>query len=347
VAAEAYRCERCGAPLDVTPETIVAVCKYCGHPNWIDKSAAHTVMIVPGSYGRGREYFERYLEKDWDMRGLRGKIRIKSIDMVYVPFYTAWLSLQSRYYGVAEVTLERIVTRDKETYTETRTETVTVSGVHEIDDVEAILARRAAERTHIDPLLSHYLKTRPKDMPLEKVEWDQVKGEVLAGEISPRDALGIAKDRGCEKLHDSTLKRMESEAKDAAQNQAPGFGWFAVDVSWISTRIPCKVLKQEVSPLRLIPYYDIVYSYEGKLYRTVIAGWDGERVYGEEPITAGRRALYYTGVLAGSLLGGAGLGVLAVGANPLGGLALFAAGAILSYYSAGKTLADVRVETEE
>ncbi|MDK2383629.1 MAG: hypothetical protein QI199_02315, partial [Candidatus Korarchaeota archaeon] len=44
----AYRCERCSAPLEVSPETIVAICPYCGYPNHISGTlSVKDVWIVP------------------------------------------------------------------------------------------------------------------------------------------------------------------------------------------------------------------------------------------------------------------------------------------------------------
>lgn len=43
-----FRCERCGAPLEVSPETIIAVCPYCGYPNHISGNIkTENIYIVP------------------------------------------------------------------------------------------------------------------------------------------------------------------------------------------------------------------------------------------------------------------------------------------------------------
>ena len=45
-AVESLKCSQCGAPLEVTPDSVVAVCRYCGRPNFFLGNPAE-VLAVP------------------------------------------------------------------------------------------------------------------------------------------------------------------------------------------------------------------------------------------------------------------------------------------------------------
>jgi len=42
----AIRCGNCGAPLRMSPETIVAICSYCGSPNWVRETARRELPVA-------------------------------------------------------------------------------------------------------------------------------------------------------------------------------------------------------------------------------------------------------------------------------------------------------------
>ncbi len=348
-AAGAFRCQRCGAPLEVTPETIVAVCPYCGFPNWTVQAYVHPIELVAAQARRGREFFERYLSTDRDMVGIRDRIVLKSLETIYVPVYFVDVAVRSHYRGRATVVLEKIVVKEKgEVETKTRMVTVYVEGDFASTFNLDVVARRFVDETVLEPLIKHYRQTRPTSKPIGEVNWDEVKGTVLSSEIPPDDAGSIARDRACEQARSIVESRMRDEASEKAAIMHPG--WTPVSVDWEYKRIPCRSRVTSISPIILIPYILAVYAFEGKHYKTVFAGWDGTRVYGEEPITSGRRTLYFTSTIISSLLAGAGIGLLLAGvtdAQILGGLLMAGAGVYGAYSLAGKAVADVRIEEEE
>ncbi|MCE4625337.1 MAG: hypothetical protein F7C35_05680 [Desulfurococcales archaeon] len=354
------RCQRCGAPLDVTPETIVAVCKYCGFPNWTAQAYVYPIVIVPAKSREAARFFEKYIHEDPDMKGLADKVTLKRIETVYVPVYFATVAVESRYYGKANVTLTKVeVYTDSKGRVHTRTKTrvvrVDVRGTYNgVEDID-IIARRSVDETELRPLLVHYRKTvfagGKEGVPISQVNWEEVKGEVLAAEVAPQAAQTYARDQACDITYGKVKEIMENKAKEKAAAMNPG--WIPTMVSWDVLRIPCKAENRWLSPITLVPYIEAIYSYEGKLYRTVFAGWDGRRVYGEEPMLALQRAVYFGGALFSSgVLGGGGLAALAASAGhstiaAIVGLGAFALGMIGSYYLSKESLKDVRVEKEE
>ncbi|MCE4628093.1 MAG: hypothetical protein F7C34_02960 [Desulfurococcales archaeon] len=351
-----YRCQYCGQPLDVTPETIVAVCKYCGRPNWLVGALGYPIVLVPGRSRGLDRIFYRYIESDPDMRRLREKVHLRSISLVYVPLYTIHAIASGSAWGEAEVHLTKLEVRTVNGKTETRikhrTVSVTVSEEYSLSHDIDLVARRSYETRIVDPLVRYYRKKgRPYESlgrPLESVNWEEVKGDVLAAEIHPDEAKSYARDEACDRSYEIVKKALESKAKDRAVDLSPP-GYVPVSVDWMVLRIPCKAEVTDMSPLVLLPMVEAVYTYEGKVYRTVFAGWDGSRVYGEEPMLAQQRLAMFGGgaVLSGLLSGGGLVTLLMSGLSGLeraiGALGVLA-GMAASYYLARISLRDVRVE---
>ena len=354
-----YRCQCCGQPLDVTPETIVAVCKYCGRPNWLGGAISYPIVIIPGRSRGLDRLFNKYIENDPDMRGLRRKITLRSISLVYVPVYTIHAVARGSAWGKADVHLTKVEVRRVDGKTETRikhrTVSVTVSEDYSLSHDIDLVARRSYETRTIDPLVRYYRKRgRPYDSlgkPLESVDWQEVRGDVLAAEIHPDEARSFARDEACDRSYEIVKKSLESKAKDRAVDMSPP-GYVPVAVDWEVLRIPCRAVVTRMSPIVLLPLVEAVYTYEGKVYRTVFAGWDGTRVYGEEPMLAQQRlAMFGGGAVLSGLLSGGGLTTLLMPGlsgleRALGALGVLA-GMAASYYLAKSSLKDVRVEEVE
>jgi len=347
----AARCRVCGAPLEVTPETIVAVCSYCGAPNWTVQAYTYPIVIVPAQSSGARRIMLRWLENDPDLRRLRGPKTIKSLEIVYFPLYVVDAHARSRYAGVAAVTLTRtrVVKRGKETtvVTETRTVEVPVSGVLERDYTVPVVARRNYDRSIVDRVVEYYLRSRPEAVPIGEVDWSQVKGTVLAAEFDHETASRMALDEACDRLIAEVEKKMDEEARARAMALAPG--WLPTTVVWLSRRRTCRPTVKQLSPLTLVPMISGSYAYRGSIYSVAFAGWDGAKVYSEEPVTAGERLAYFAGAVgAAGLLGGGGLAAgLALFESTLAGLLGLLAGAVGAYYLSQGALRDVRVEGVE
>lgn len=352
---EVFKCQRCGAPLDISPETIVAICPYCGYPNWINRAFAHPIVVVPGkARGLDRVFYD-WLSVDEEMKHLKNKVILKNIEMIYIPVYYVSVSASSHYRGKATVTLTRtrVIKTDKGTRTEVQTKyiSVYVSGDYRDSYTIPLVARRAADRKIIDPLIEYYYDFLKKEeslqVPIEKVNWEEIKGQVLAPEIGPRDAEDYARDQACEIMYKEVENRMNNEARERAALMSPG--WIPTFVSWHYKIIPCRSKINNITPIILLPMIHAYYTYQRRLYRAAFAGWDGRKVYSEEPVTQGARIISYIGALfASGILGGAGLAGIYLGGEAAiaGGIGLVA-GLAGSYFLTKEALKDVEVEELE
>jgi hypothetical protein len=294
------------------------------------------------------------------MKKIKNRITLKKITTVYVPLYFSQVDVESQYRGRANVKLTKVVVRrdskgNVHTETKIRYETVYVEGHYTGTEDIDIIARRSVDTTVLKPLIAYYKKKmfppETSAKPINEVDWDKIKGEVLSAEISPHDAQVYSKDEACDRTYGKVESLMSSKAKQIAAARNPG--WTPVHVSWDYIKIPCKANVKWLSPLTLVPYMEAHYSFEGKVYRTVFAGWDGERVYGEEPVMGTSRILNFLGaLLSGGLFGGGGAALMSYVPNPpteifaLGFLSVLL-GLAGSYYFGKAVLKDVRIETIE
>ncbi len=357
-----FRCARCGAPLDVSPETIVAVCNSCGYVNWFVDTSRMSIEILPVERASLVGVFEKIVSSDKDLSRL-DSAKLREASIYYVPSYFAEVHAETRYSGEAEVTLSMEECEYYEEYNEETGETeereecetirdtveVSVSGYFSSDYSIDIIARRNVYSPAVSELMEHYRASgsQPKGstIPLEKVDWSRVRGIVLSGEISPSEAEVIARDLGCERLFREVEGRMKSEAEDKALS-IKGSEWSVESIVWREKKIPCKISNRALSPLTLIPYIRIVYEYEGSNYNIYAAGWDGHPLLVEKPVTRMERAKSYlvaTG-LAG-VLGGLGGGLVAtVGDLTWAGLFLLLGGVGGNYYYVRRMLAEKKTE---
>ena len=362
VAVTAYRCPRCGAPLPVTPETVVAVCPACGYPVWFDERARGEVLVAPAERASLTAMLRSVEERMPRLRRLRPSSRLVAAELYYAPFYEAGVRVSASYQARTRVTLEKEECRTETVYDpetgeageeeecETEHETVEVEVGGSFKDERSLLlvARRAVYDPVLAALPAHVAAKRPGFKRLGEVDWGSIRGEVLASEITSWDALAEARDLACEEAREQAERRIREEAASRAEASLGG-GWTAETVEVLWKRIPCRAENRGLSPLELIPYARYAYRYKGGVYNVYLAAWSGEPIQVESPVTGGQRASrIMLGALASSVLGGVGGGLALSGMGQealLAGAALTALGAVASYRAAGRATAVRRVET--
>ncbi len=311
-----YRCANCGGPLDVTPETIVAVCEYCGYPNWINESAKTNIIIVPS---KSREdiinaFFYR-VNHDFDLSRIKNEILIKDVQGYYVPYWIISIDVNAHYEGYKT----EITTGPKG---QIQTRRVHVSGNVAFSKTYGLLARRAVEDLAIENLSQHFIESNIKnEIMLDQVDWSKIKLKVLSGEYDEKTAIIEAKERAF------------NEAKRKAQ----------FNVSEL-TRFICNVntSNQTKPKLVLLPYWILTYSYNNSIFRFVASGWDAKPLETSEPVLIYRRILYLFGIFGGIVVSSITTPIILH--NPvIGGLGLIA-GSILAFKSADLFISDVRLE---
>jgi hypothetical protein len=324
---EEVRCRFCGAPLEVTPDSVVAVCRYCGRPNFL-LGDPEEVLAVPtlSSSEIVKKAVER-TKKDLNLRWRMSAINFTSPDLFYLPFYFVSGKLNASYRATVAVTY-KTGSQPREA------RTVSVSGRVSLSEVAPVLARRATWGLSADALAKHFLDAAPEPKPLTDVA-AQSPGKFLAAEITPERA----KAKAARSLVSKLLARVEEDAKAKAREAVRASSATAVV---LDKTVDYEVVQLEASRLTYLPLWVLTYLYNGSHYHYYAAGWDG-KVLAEEPVFAEHRAASLLGaVAAGGALGG--LGFALYHADFFTSTVALTAGAVFSYLAAGGLLRSRRVE---
>mgnify|MGYP000002778015 CR=1 FL=1 len=310
-----YRCTNCGATLKVTPETIVAICEYCGAPNIISGILSEEDLYLVPSVGEGRvlEEFWRRVNTDVDLRSIASKIRPVSIEGSYIPFWLSRVELEGEViYRKTEYHGKRVrVKRVKESFSRT----IWVD----------IVARRQVKHLGLRELVERYLSERPESIKLSEIpmdRWREIKLPILNLEYDRAEAEASIRDRSID------LVREEWEGRVS-------------DIIFFSAEI-----KSMTKPnLIFLPLWTVIYRYGGGLYFAQHDGWSGRPLVFAEPIRAFRRIIYALGMISSTILGGLSGYALLHEATSIG-IFILLASISLGYFSGKRFISDVRVERE-
>ncbi|RLF23270.1 MAG: hypothetical protein DRN15_06725 [Thermoprotei archaeon] len=324
MATEEYRCSRCGAPLEVSPETIMAICEYCGFPNIISGTLdLKRVYIVPSLRREDAvKAFHKLIERDFDLRRLKRDISIVDLEGYYIPVWLgeAKVSGEVEYYRYEERNIGGESTRVKARYKERIDRVIKVP----------IIGRRQIGGLGIDELVKKFVceenvaSRRLADV--EEDEWMRMRLKILNTEIDETDAIS----------------RMREDAVDIVREQylekAEGIEYFS-----------CTTKELRNVGLFLVPIWWVYYKYKGSIYQAVFSGWDMSCIARTEPLTFLRRLLL-VGVATGvivlmSILNGPLL-QMAKEINVLGWLALCGFLLSVAYKASREALEDIRIERE-
>lgn len=314
MGSEAYRCERCGAPLDVSPETIVAICPYCGYPNHISGTLdPRDVWIVPSkTRSEILGAFQERLRRDIDMRTIARDIDVFDVEGYYAPYWVGVVPAKGyvEYYKWVTEKRGKQTVRRKKHYRESFDRKVTVP----------LSARRQVAEFGVKEAVKHFLSSKPEARRLAELgqeEWEKMKITVLNTELDKNEAEKIVREDACDHVRNSYLSK------------ADGIEFFN-----------CNPGKPESLRLILLPLWTVYYKYKNAVYRVVYTGWDAKDVAATEPVTLLRRALYLAGAVAGSFIASAGF--LSHSVNTIIGALVI--GVLLTYGSARALLRGARVE---
>ncbi|RLE82178.1 MAG: hypothetical protein DRJ51_02140 [Thermoprotei archaeon] len=266
---EGYTCSRCGAPLNVTPETIVSVCEYCGYPSIISGIVSPEDIYILSSLPRSsvEKAFWEVVESDFDLRRIRKDIVIHDIYGVYIPVWISKVHLRGRvsyyYYRHENKSRRRI-------YKVVSVSRRILVPLLARKQVTLLGAKEALNKIH-EKILKKYSK---KLVEVSRENWRKIKLEVLNTEYDKK----IASERIREDALDILRERFKSKGT------IDGF-----DV---------KVIGADDPKLYLIPLWQVYYRYKDAIYSMFFAGWDLGLLVKTEPVITLRRVLYLIGALA-------------------------------------------------
>ncbi|ASJ12412.1 hypothetical protein [Thermococcus thioreducens] len=321
--AVGFKCERCGAPLGVSPETIVSICPYCGFPNHISGNLrTENIYIVPtkdkNAIAKG---FWKRVERDFDLKRMKEEIEIVDIEGHYAPYWVGSVHVE----GDVEY-----MVREEECHTDSEGEThchTVERHYHDyVDEVLSLIgsARRQIKSFGVDDIIVHYSRARPKGMKLlelDEDQWGKIKLEILNTEIDETQAKVIMREDAIDVIRDRYSAKADRIERFDIQADEP-----------------------ESVRLILLPMWTVYYRFENSIFYTVFAGWDGKDVLSTEPMPTWRRAQYLAGTVLGTLVGA--LGVAYGGANGSAVISLIAIllGAGVSGYFGSLVLEGQRIE---
>ncbi|MEM3541744.1 MAG: hypothetical protein QXZ54_01305, partial [Candidatus Methanomethylicia archaeon] len=111
------------------------------------------------------------------------------------------------------------------------------------------------------------------------------------------------------------------------------------------TKFVCSTKILEKSPIILLPYWYVIYSYGDSIYRVAYAGWDKHMLLAQEPVMIYHRLQYFAGVLSGCLISAFGFtSLFSWGVDPIFSILGLIAGCIVSWFFGKKLVSDVRIE---
>jgi hypothetical protein len=328
---EEVRCNHCGAPLEVTPDSVVAVCRFCGVPNFFIGDPAEVLAVPTLSSPEIASKAVERTRSDPDLwKGMSAINFTTSPDLFYLPFYFVDARLNADYRAAVDL----IYTKRDQSGTQIMRRTVRVAGRVSLSEVAAVLARRAPWGLSADALAKHFLKAAPELKPLADVV-AQSPGKFLAAEITPERA----KAKAVRSLIPRLLARVEQDAAARARQVA---GLPEAKAVVADKAVDYEVVRLETSRLVYLPLWVMTYLYNGSNYHYYVAGWDGRVVLAEEPVFAEHRRAILMGAVAAGGLGGMGLALAST--DFFMGVVMLIGGAALSYTAAGNLLKSRRVE---
>jgi len=318
-----FKCERCGAPLEVSPETIIAICPYCGFPNHISGNIkTENIYIVPSLNKNAiAQSFWKRVEKDFDLGRIKDDIQIVGIEGHYAPYWAGRVHVD----GVV-----KYMKREEECHTDskgnTHCHTVERHYTERVNETLSLLgsARRQVKSLGVEDIIKHFSKDRPKEkrlLDLDEESWSKIKLEILNTEM--------------DELHAKLM--MREDAVDVIRNR------FLAKSDRIE-RFDIHASEPEDARLLLLPMWVVYYKYGNSIFQTVFAGWDGRAVASTEPMNLFRRAEYLAGAGVGALI--AAFGGALTSASPVVGILAMVGGAALGWVAGSKVLEGQRVERE-
>jgi len=334
LSSSGFRCSNCGAPLEISPETIVAICSYCGYPNWVRGDLKSDIYIV------------KSVDEEEAVKIAKRYIGLSSINrplILFIPFYIAEASADADYEALTRITVQRCTTDSKgRTHCTSRSIRVHVDGVLKgYHNRYPTVARKGVRGKTIETLSKYILSSGIKTMKLSEMNIDRSKSRaILMIDLSHDDTRDLVLDKHLDSLRKTVEDRIRSEARSKALVHGT-----PISVSILWKKITPRNIDIDISPPILVPLY--IFTDEENRYKVVLTGWDLKPLIIEKPVSLIYRALWLSlGVLtAGSMGGLVGL-IIPFATTPIPlaiAVMLIVFGGIVSWYSAKKALRPVRV----
>ena len=261
------KCKNCGAPMEVSPDSLLNICNYCGTIYPAKNIEDIPIYITPSlSKNEIINSFNRRMQKDRDMRN---KIyEIAEVKSTYVPLYITTVSAIGRWKGY----------RWEGTGKNRRK--VWKSGDINIHGDFPTVARKYAYEFGLPHIGDHIYDIEMKSF--DQIDWKEISLPVMSIDISEEEAQHIIKDDFVDEIGENIKRRYSLSA---------------------FTNFECHVTIHDRFIL-LFPLWTVIYKYKGGSYRISIEGHRGKVVLAMEPMFTRHRILNFIGTLTLGVLSG-------------------------------------------
>jgi hypothetical protein len=282
------KCANCGATLELSPDALAYVCKYCGQIGI--ESGLETkgfLMAQPQPSAQAEARYREYLERQ--LKGVYAQTRPLEFKALGLPMWIVKVHARTRYNGYRQETRTETYTvpmgmgRGRQSQTRVRSYPVYIPVRGEFDEVLTypLLGRKHAAFFGVEEVKKRVLSAPTK--PLDVRVFLQNKAELLDVELDESETRAIA----------------ESLAEDEHRKRA----------EQMTTRLfDCYTDDQvEATQLVFYPVDTAKYAYRNRSFRVTLDGVTGEAVKAELPMTLGLRVGYalaaYVGIALATVAG--------------------------------------------
>lgn len=314
---EHFECPNCGAPIEITPDTLVVVCKYCGYTEFRDPGYEVFVLKALDKAEIERKFWDR-MKKDPDMAPHVGEIQIVDTTFIYAPFYLA--DYDAEWYYIGEKTKTEMYGSGKDSRVVTKV--IKVRGSGSESGRIAIPGRRYVEELGMKELGDAIEQVDEKALlPAKDYSWERYTEAVLGFDYEPREIPQMVKDIVAEEIK-RKIRKKENLTRMLA--------------------FLCRVKTKSVRAV-LAPIYIITYKLKGGIYGIAFSGFDGRQLVAMEPVFTKNMIQYTAGAAALATLGAAAA-VLAIVAHEMHILIVPILGLLGGFYFMHKAVGGVRFE---
>lgn len=289
VISVSYRCPRCSASVQLTPETIIYVCPYCG---WAGSVFGKEVSLLAWPAGR-REDVEALVRR----RGCE----LVSAELRYVPFWVFEASVSADYTALVVYRERRVVARGSYARAygggprwevEVATRRASVSGRVAFSAVKAIPLRLGVE-IYGGEKLRAWVQRAWETRPPSRIEAEEARS-FAASMLAPEIGEDAARVRAEDELEDYAAAKARRDAATHVRGDV-----VSVKLIRLEPRVEFRG-----SALVFAPYWFFTYSRSGSLYSGSAAGPELSTLELELPLSNAERVARLLGALASAMAAG-------------------------------------------
>jgi hypothetical protein len=274
ISGLAVKCPNCGAALNLSPDTIVYVCRYCGWSGFVDNQQLNVVGVSPQSVELIKDKVGKFISKQAGRDS-----NITEQKLIMAPFWLVLTHAHTRYNGYKRETRSRTVGTGKNARTETYEVYKPVRGVIEEDQLVSLFARRHERMFALDRAEWAVKNVKPEPFPPDLLKSLGKQAEFLSSSIDLDEANHWA----------------QTYVSDDHRRRVEGMCTKVFDCYTDAT--------VKSSQLTFYPLYYARFQTRGRTFRLMFDAATGKVLEAELPLTAARRAtLLLTGYASSAIL---------------------------------------------